>query len=171
MTCLFVVGVAFSAVFQSGQLVSVLPTMSLRWWSLHKVHPDRPSLLRNSIIKIIIVVLAVAGAITFAALYGTVSASPTLTDISAGAPGQHAVNTLRPSATASPQLAPQWNGLLPSDSSSTFSHSLLISGELAKRARGISAASGVGRTGMVYPTKLRLWNRGMGLCQVYRYIG
>ncbi|RSH85040.1 uncharacterized protein EHS24_006628 [Apiotrichum porosum] len=59
MTCLFVIGVAFSAIFQSGQV-----------WSLHKDHPNRPSLLRSSIAKLVIVVLAIAGAIAFAVLYG-----------------------------------------------------------------------------------------------------
>lgn len=42
-------------------------------WSLHKDHPDRKSLLRNSIIKVIVVIFAVAGAVAFAVLYGVVS--------------------------------------------------------------------------------------------------
>jgi hypothetical protein len=41
-------------------------------WSLHKDHPDRKSLLRNSIFKLIVVGLAVACAIAFGATYGVV---------------------------------------------------------------------------------------------------
>jgi hypothetical protein len=38
-------------------------------WSLHKDHPDRRSLLRNSIYKLVIVLLAVLGAIGFGVTY------------------------------------------------------------------------------------------------------
>ncbi|RSH92713.1 hypothetical protein EHS25_008159 [Saitozyma podzolica] len=58
MALVFIVGVALSAIFQTGEL-----------WSLHKDHPDRKSLLRNSVYKWIIVVVAVACAITFGATY------------------------------------------------------------------------------------------------------
>ena len=42
-------------------------------WSLHKDHPDRKSLLRNSIYKLIVVGFAVACAICFGATYAVVS--------------------------------------------------------------------------------------------------
>jgi len=58
MTLVFVVGVALSAIFQSAEI-----------WSLHKDHPDRKSLWRNSIYKLIIVGFAVACAICFGATY------------------------------------------------------------------------------------------------------
>jgi hypothetical protein len=94
MALVFIVGVALSAIFQTGELVrddddddddddrrtrriggslgslSVLTTQ----WSLHKDHPDRKSLLRNSVYKWIIVVVAVACAIAFGATYAVVSA-------------------------------------------------------------------------------------------------
>lgn len=59
MACVFIVCVALSAILQTGQV-----------WSLHKDHPYRKSLLRNSIWKCFFVVTAVAGAIAFAACYG-----------------------------------------------------------------------------------------------------
>ncbi|KAJ9101253.1 hypothetical protein QFC21_003472 [Naganishia friedmannii] len=62
MTVVFIVGVAFSAIFQSGEI-----------WSLHKDHPDRQHLRRNSIYKLIIVTFAVCEAIAFGVLYGICS--------------------------------------------------------------------------------------------------
>lgn len=62
MTLVFVVGVAISAIFQSGEI-----------WSLHKDHPDRKSLLRNSILKLIVVGFAVLTAIAFGITYGLCS--------------------------------------------------------------------------------------------------
>lgn len=59
MAAIFIVLTSLSAILQTGQV-----------WSLHKDHPDRKSLLRNSIIKLIILFFGVAGAISFAALYG-----------------------------------------------------------------------------------------------------
>ncbi|ORX35398.1 Frag1/DRAM/Sfk1 family-domain-containing protein [Kockovaella imperatae] len=59
MTVVFVVFVALSAIFQSAEV-----------WSLYKDHPDRPHLLRNSILKLIIVTLAICTAIAFAVTYG-----------------------------------------------------------------------------------------------------
>lgn len=59
MACVFICCVALSAILQTGQV-----------WSLHKDHPYRRSLLRNSIWKCFFVVTAVAGAIAFAACYG-----------------------------------------------------------------------------------------------------
>lgn len=59
-TLVFIVGVALSAIFQSAEI-----------WSLHKDHPDRKSLLRNSIYKLVIVTIAIACAIAFGATYGT----------------------------------------------------------------------------------------------------
>ncbi|WOO78295.1 Protein sfk1 [Vanrija pseudolonga] len=59
MAAIFIVLTSLSAILQTGQV-----------WSLHKDHPDRKSLLRNSIIKLIILFFGVAGAIAFAALYG-----------------------------------------------------------------------------------------------------
>ncbi|KAL1407847.1 hypothetical protein Q8F55_007283 [Vanrija albida] len=59
MAAIFIVFAALSAVLQTGQV-----------WSLHKDHPDRKSLLRNSIIKLIVLFFGVGGAIAFAALYG-----------------------------------------------------------------------------------------------------
>lgn len=59
MACVFIVCVAISAILQTGQV-----------WSLHKDHPHRKSLFRNSIWKLFFVVTAVAGAISFAACYG-----------------------------------------------------------------------------------------------------
>lgn len=44
-------------------------------WSLHKDHPDRKSLLRNSILKLIVVGFAVLTAIAFGVTYGLVSTS------------------------------------------------------------------------------------------------
>ncbi|KAK1927747.1 Frag1/DRAM/Sfk1 family-domain-containing protein [Papiliotrema laurentii] len=58
MTLVFIVGIALSAIFQAGEI-----------WSLHKDHPDRKSLLRNSIYKLIVVGFAVACAICFGATY------------------------------------------------------------------------------------------------------
>ncbi|KAK4685722.1 hypothetical protein P7C73_g4420, partial [Tremellales sp. Uapishka_1] len=58
MTIVFVVGVAISAIFQSAEV-----------WSLHKDHPDRSHLLRNSKIKLAVVILAVLCAIAFGATY------------------------------------------------------------------------------------------------------
>lgn len=62
MACVFIVCVAISAILQTGQV-----------WSLHKDHPHRKSLFRNSIWKCLIVSVAIAGAIGFAACYGVVS--------------------------------------------------------------------------------------------------
>lgn len=61
MTLVFIVGVALSAIFQSAEV-----------WSLHKDHPDRASLLRNSIYKLIVVGTAIACAIAFGATYAVV---------------------------------------------------------------------------------------------------
>nr|ODN93252.1 hypothetical protein L203_00523 [Cryptococcus depauperatus CBS 7841] len=58
MTVVFVVSVAISAIFQSCEI-----------WSLHKGHPDKKSLKRNSIFKLIVVIAAIAGAVAFAATY------------------------------------------------------------------------------------------------------
>ncbi|WVQ85367.1 hypothetical protein IAT38_007532 [Cryptococcus sp. DSM 104549] len=58
MTVVFVVGVAISAIFQSAEV-----------WSLHKDHPDRKSLRRNSILKLTVVVVAIVTAICFGATY------------------------------------------------------------------------------------------------------
>jgi hypothetical protein len=86
MAMVFIVGVALSAIFQTGELVRDVtaplaglgePPGSLlvltTQWSLHKDHPDRKSLLRNSVYKWIIVVVAVACAIAFGATYAVVS--------------------------------------------------------------------------------------------------
>ena len=96
MTLVFIVGLALSAIFQSGEVVSVFrpyvmspidvtgPLNSVSrlrhtctkltpQWSLHKDHPDRKSLLRNSKIKLAIVGLAIATAIAFGVTYGIVS--------------------------------------------------------------------------------------------------
>lgn len=62
MACVFIVCVALSAIFQTGQV-----------WSLHKDHPHRKSLWRNSLWKCLFVTVAVLGAIAFAACYGVVS--------------------------------------------------------------------------------------------------
>jgi len=59
MTLVFVVGIALSALFQFGEV-----------WSLHKDHPDRRSLLRNAIIKLVVISLAIACAIAFGVTYG-----------------------------------------------------------------------------------------------------
>ncbi|WWC60534.1 uncharacterized protein I303_103108 [Kwoniella dejecticola CBS 10117] len=58
MTLVFIVGVALSAIFQSAEV-----------WSLHKDHPDRKSLRRNSILKLTVVIIAIACAIAFGATY------------------------------------------------------------------------------------------------------
>jgi len=58
MTVVFVLGVAISAIFQSSEI-----------WSLHKDHPDRRSLKRNAIIKLVVVTIAIAVAISFAVTY------------------------------------------------------------------------------------------------------
>ncbi len=74
MALVFIAGTSLSAIFQSAEIVShrlVLP-LTLQW-SLHKDHPDRRSLLRNSVIKLIIILVAVAGAISFGVTYGIVS--------------------------------------------------------------------------------------------------
>lgn len=78
MTLVFVVGVALSAIFQSGEIVSVVIApryLADSQWSLHKDHPDRKSLKRNSIYKLVIVGFAVACAICFGATYAVVSGS------------------------------------------------------------------------------------------------
>jgi len=59
MTLVFVVCVAISAIFQTAEV-----------WSLHKDHPDRRSLMRNSILKLIVVTVAIACAIAFGATFG-----------------------------------------------------------------------------------------------------
>ena len=78
MTLVFIVGIALSAIFQAGEIVSqatALPrTRADPQWSLHKDHPDRKSLLRNSIFKLMVVGLAVACAIAFGATYAVVRA-------------------------------------------------------------------------------------------------
>lgn len=58
MTLVFIVGVAISAIFQSAEV-----------WSLHKDHPDRAHLKRNSMLKLVVVGVAVACAIAFGSLY------------------------------------------------------------------------------------------------------
>ncbi|OCF32767.1 hypothetical protein I317_03728 [Kwoniella heveanensis CBS 569] len=68
MTLVFIVGVALSAIFQSAEI-----------WSLHKDHPDRKSLRRNSILKLIVVGVAVACAICFGATYSVCSGNSTPT--------------------------------------------------------------------------------------------
>ncbi|WVQ65159.1 uncharacterized protein L199_003332 [Kwoniella botswanensis] len=68
MTLVFIVGVALSAIFQSAEV-----------WSLHKDHPDRKSLRRNSILKLTVVVVAVACAIAFGATYGVCGGNSTAT--------------------------------------------------------------------------------------------
>ncbi|KAL7423744.1 hypothetical protein Q5752_001326 [Cryptotrichosporon argae] len=67
-TCVFVLCVAFSAIFQTGEI-----------WSLHKDHPDRPSLLRNSILKLFVVTIAIALAVGFAVCYGICDGNATAT--------------------------------------------------------------------------------------------
>ncbi|KAJ9110632.1 hypothetical protein QFC19_001461 [Naganishia cerealis] len=62
MTIVFIVGVALSAIFQSAEI-----------WSLHKDHPDRNHLKRNSVYKLIIVTIAVLEAIAFGSLYAVCS--------------------------------------------------------------------------------------------------
>ncbi|GHJ88178.1 hypothetical protein NliqN6_4580 [Naganishia liquefaciens] len=62
MTIVFIVGVALSAIFQSAEI-----------WSLHKDHPDRNHLKRNSIYKLIVVTFAIAEAIAFGILYAICS--------------------------------------------------------------------------------------------------
>ncbi|KAI5449312.1 hypothetical protein NCC49_004814 [Naganishia albida] len=62
MTIVFIVGVALSAIFQSAEI-----------WSLHKDHPDRNHLKRNSIYKLIIVTFAILEAIGFGILYAICS--------------------------------------------------------------------------------------------------
>ncbi|BEI86151.1 hypothetical protein CcaverHIS002_0604380 [Cutaneotrichosporon cavernicola] len=59
MTCIFIFFTALSASCQTGEV-----------WSLYKDHPNRMSLLRSSIFKLIVVLSAVLGAIAFAILYG-----------------------------------------------------------------------------------------------------
>ncbi|EIW72868.1 hypothetical protein TREMEDRAFT_25124 [Tremella mesenterica DSM 1558] len=58
MTLVFIVCIALSAIFQTGEV-----------WSLHKDHPDRKSLLRNSVYKMAVVLLAVVCAIAFGVTY------------------------------------------------------------------------------------------------------
>ncbi|WRT65918.1 uncharacterized protein IL334_002869 [Kwoniella shivajii] len=66
MTLVFIVGVALSAIFQSAEI-----------WSLHKDHPDRKSLKRNSILKLIVVFVAIACAVAFGATYGVCGGNST----------------------------------------------------------------------------------------------
>lgn len=66
MTIVFIVGVALSAIFQSAEI-----------WSLHKDHPDRKSLKRNSILKLTVVTIAVACAIAFGATYSVCAGNAT----------------------------------------------------------------------------------------------
>ncbi|WWC88108.1 uncharacterized protein L201_003012 [Kwoniella dendrophila CBS 6074] len=68
MTLVFIVGVALSAIFQSAEI-----------WSLHKDHPDRKSLKRNSILKLFVVTVAVACAIAFGATYSVCGGNSTPT--------------------------------------------------------------------------------------------
>ncbi|KAK8865681.1 hypothetical protein IAR55_000826 [Kwoniella newhampshirensis] len=65
-TLIFVVGVALSAIFQSAEI-----------WSLHKDHPDRKSLKRNSILKLIVVFVAVVTAIAFGSTYAVCGGNST----------------------------------------------------------------------------------------------
>lgn len=65
MALVFIVGTALSGIFQSAEI-----------WSLHKDHPDRKSLLRNSIFKLIIVTIAILGAIAFGVTYGLCGGNP-----------------------------------------------------------------------------------------------
>jgi len=65
MALIFVVFVALSGIFQSAEI-----------WSLHKDHPDRKSLFRNSVYKLVIVLLAVLGAIAFGITYGLCRGNP-----------------------------------------------------------------------------------------------
>ncbi|WVR05624.1 hypothetical protein IAU60_002646 [Kwoniella sp. DSM 27419] len=62
MTLVFIVGVALSAIFQSAEV-----------WSLHKDHPDRRSLKRNSVIKLVVVIVAIICAICFGVTYAVCS--------------------------------------------------------------------------------------------------
>jgi hypothetical protein len=77
MTLVFVVGVAISAIFQSAEIVRLtretISSLADKQWSLHKDHPDRKSLLRNSIIKLAVVGVAIVCAIAFGVTYGLVS--------------------------------------------------------------------------------------------------
>ncbi|WWC68425.1 uncharacterized protein I206_102352 [Kwoniella pini CBS 10737] len=66
MTLVFIIGVALSAIFQSAEV-----------WSLHKDHPDRKSLRRNSILKLLVVLLAILCAIGFGATYAVCGGNST----------------------------------------------------------------------------------------------
>ncbi|CDZ96879.1 Frag1/DRAM/Sfk1 [Phaffia rhodozyma] len=61
-TCVFILCVAISAVFQS-----------LEIFYLKKGHPDRPHLMRNSVLKMLVVIAAISVAITFGVLYSICS--------------------------------------------------------------------------------------------------
>ncbi|WWD18139.1 hypothetical protein CI109_102588 [Kwoniella shandongensis] len=65
-TVIFVGGVALSAICQSAEI-----------WSLHKDHPDRKSLKRNSILKLVVVTIAVATAIAFGSTYAVCGGNST----------------------------------------------------------------------------------------------
>jgi hypothetical protein len=100
MTCVFIVFTALSAICQTGEV-----------WSLYKDHPQRMSLLRSSIFKLLVVLSAVLGAVAFAILYGIVSHLVIdQADISAAARASPEARIPPTRATTSP-LAPQrWNG-------------------------------------------------------------
>ncbi|ORY24888.1 Frag1/DRAM/Sfk1 family-domain-containing protein [Naematelia encephala] len=68
MTLVFIVCVALSAIFQSAEV-----------WSLHKDHPDRAHLLRNAIIKLLVILLAIVSAIGFGATYAVCGGNSTAT--------------------------------------------------------------------------------------------
>lgn len=70
MALVFIAGVALSGIFQSAEIVSLHEELADNQWSLHKDHPDRRSLFRNSIYKLVVVLLAVLGAIAFGITYG-----------------------------------------------------------------------------------------------------
>lgn len=69
MALVFVIGVALSGIFQSAEIVCPPQDPADIQWSLHKDHPDRRSLFRNSIYKLVVVLLAVLGAIAFGVTY------------------------------------------------------------------------------------------------------
>ena len=82
MALVFIAFTALCAIFQSAEIVRLPPPRFIakkvgrvadKQWSLHKDHPDRRHLLRNSVVKLVVITFAVAGAISFGVTYGIVS--------------------------------------------------------------------------------------------------
>lgn len=82
MALVFIAFTALCAIFQSAEIVRLpaprfiakkVDRVADKQWSLHKDHPDRRHLLRNSIVKLVVITFAVAGAISFGVTYGIVS--------------------------------------------------------------------------------------------------